>query len=68
MKRPMKQTLERKSMIEVARLEIDAWTKKGHFTKGVILAILWSFIHRYTTGQSIEDMFGGEKPEPEYQI
>lgn len=63
----MKRTT-RKHLEEVARLEIREWNNK--LPRGLVIAILFAFIHRFTTGETVEETFF-RKPEAsalDYQI
>ncbi len=57
-------------MTEVARKEIEAWHRGLHpLHRGLAMAILFAFIHRYTTGQTVEESFFKSSPiEPDYEI
>lgn len=54
-------------MIEVARAEMDDWTG---LSRGLVMIILFSFIHRYVTGRTVVESFFSKKEvsEPEYYI
>ena len=55
-------------LIQVARAEIRAWGPK--LPRGLALAILFAFIHRVTTGNTVEETFFKPAPadEPDYEI
>lgn len=55
------------SLIEVARLEIKAW---HNLSPGLVMIILFSFIHRFVTGKTLEQSFfrPKEQTEIDYQI
>lgn len=55
-----------KGMMKVAKAEIDAWSE---LPRGLVLAILFSFIHRVTTGETIEEtFFHSPTTEGDYEI
>lgn len=57
--------MTRNHLIKVAKLEIDQWK----LPQGLALAILFSFIHRATTGETVEETFFNPKPcEPDFEI
>lgn len=55
-----------KQLIKVAKLEMREWR---NIPEGLVMVILWAFIHRVTTGNTIEETFF-KKPEavPDYEI
>lgn len=59
-----------RSMIEVAKLEIEAWCRSGKINEGLVMIVLFAFIHRFTTGKTLEESFfpQSEAKEPEYFI
>ena len=58
--------MTRKELIKVAKLEIKAW---HGLPQGVALMILFAFIHRVTTGETVEETFFPGKPtELDYEI
>jgi len=58
--------MTKKALIKVANQEIDCWHKLPH---GLVLAILFSFIHRVTTGETVEETFFSKtKPVTDYEI
>ncbi len=44
----------------IVRDEVRLWTRKGTLEEGVVLAILWCFVHRLTTGKTFEETFRGK--------
>lgn len=46
--------MTRKALIEIAKLEMDCWR---NVPRGLVLAILFAFIHRATTGETVEETF-----------
>lgn len=57
-----------KEMMKVAKLEIGEW-KSAKIPKGLAFAILFAFIHRITTGKSVEEtFFPNQKQQPDYEI
>jgi hypothetical protein len=63
--------MTRKHLIKVAKQELAEWQdgRPGGLPRGVALAILFAFIHRATTGETVEETFF-RKPEPvcDYEI
>ena len=58
--------MTQKQLIKVAKQEIGAW--RG-LPSGLVLAILFAFIHRVTTGNTVEESFFGEpQTDTDYQI
>ena len=59
--------MTRKHLIKVAKQEITEW--RG-LPRGIALAILFAYIHRLTTGETVEESFFGGKaaPAPDYEI
>ncbi len=58
--------MKQKDLIKIAKQEIKAWHGIPH---GVVMVILWSFIHRVTTGNTIEESFFPDpKPITDYEI
>lgn len=58
--------ITRKEMIKVAREEIRQW---HGLPKGLALSILFAFVHRLTTGETIEEtFFTNNSPDSDYQI
>ncbi len=56
----------KKELIAVAKEEMTLWEK---LPLGIPMAILWAFIHRVTTGETIEEtFFSNNKPVTDYQI
>jgi hypothetical protein len=64
--------MTRKEMIRVAKLEIAEWEtcKKGkpYMPHGLVLVILFAFIHRLTTGETVEETFFTEPTWSDYEI
>lgn len=61
----------KKAIYEVARDECDKWTKSGKLSRGVVMAILFAFCHRWTTGESVEELIdrcSTPSNQPDYQI
>lgn len=58
--------MKRADLYRIARLELAAW--RPSVNRGLVMAILWAFIHRITTGESIEETFAEPMPDPEYHI
>lgn len=61
------------SMIAVAKAEVDAWCSPGAprpLNRGLVMMILFAFIHRYVTGKTVEESFFKQRAnnEPEYMI
>lgn len=58
-----------KQLFKIARLEMDAFPG---VPRGVMLAILFCFIHRVTTGNTVEESFfprsGPTTGDDDYQI
>ena len=46
--------MTQKQMIAIAKDEIRIWHKLPY---GLVMAILWAFIHRVTTGYTVEESF-----------
>lgn len=58
--------MSEKKLIRIAKDEIKRW---HNLNRGLALAILWAFIHRITTGKTIEDsFFGGGSVNTDYEI
>jgi hypothetical protein len=57
-----------KQLTKIAKLEVEAWGY--NLPRGLALAILFSFIHRVTTGETVEETFfqKGNYVEPDYEI
>jgi hypothetical protein len=54
-----------KKMIAIAREEERQW----NYPNGVVMTILWAFIHRLKTGRTIEeDFFKPKTQEIDYEI
>lgn len=58
----------REPIYKIAREEVSAWTRSGRLSEGLVMAILFTFIHRYTTGRTFEESFGEKESELDYQI
>jgi hypothetical protein len=62
--------MTRKHLIKVAKQELAEWDDGPRgLPRGLALAILFTFIHRATTGETVEETFF-RKPEPvcDYEI
>lgn len=46
--------MTRRHLIKIAKLEINSWHT---MPRGLVLAILFAFIHRATTGDTVEQTF-----------
>jgi hypothetical protein len=58
--------MTKKQLIKVAKLEIEEW--KG-LPPGLVMVILWAFVHRVTTGETVEESFRLTKqPDIDFQI
>ena len=58
--------MTRKHLIQTAKLEMREWRK---LPPGLVMAILFAFIHRATTGETVEETFlKPTQPEADYQI
>lgn len=59
-----------KAIYQIAKEECDAWCKTGRQSRGTVMAILFSFCHRYTTGETIEELLDrcSSKMEADYEI
>lgn len=59
--------MTRKQLIKVAKQELAEWPG---LPQGLALMILFAYIHRLTTGETIEETFFGGKtePAPDYEI
>ena len=59
--------ITKKELIAVAKDEIAVWVG---LPRGIVLSILWAFIHRITTQETIEETFFHSKinPNTDYQI
>ena len=59
--------ITKKELIAVAKDELAVWVG---LPRGLPLAILWAFIHRITTQETVEETFFHTKAEPitDYQI
>jgi hypothetical protein len=52
----------------IARDEADRWGRSGKLPRGLVIAVLWSFCFRLTTGKTYEEAFCKEKNGLDYQI
>lgn len=60
--------MTRKHLIAVAKQEIREWHV---MPRGIVLAILFAYIHRLTTGETVEETFFPNKTkpaQPDYEI
>jgi len=59
--------MTRTKMVKVAQQEIRCWRK---LPPGLVMAILFAFIHRVTTGETVEETFFKpiNPPPPDYEI
>jgi hypothetical protein len=59
--------MTKKHLIKTAKLEIAEW--RG-LPNGLVLAILFAFIHRATTGETVEELLQSFKSQPpaDYEI
>ena len=61
--------MTQKKLIKIAKQELEIWDRSKTMPRGLPIAILFSFIHRVTTGETVEETFFREKfPAPEYEI
>ena len=59
-------TTDRKHLTEVARTEVEQWQ---NLPRGIVIAILFAFIHRVTIGEDVmETFFKPKQVEPDYEI
>lgn len=49
--------MTRRKMEKVAKLEIREWRDNPLVPRSLVLAILFAFIHRLTTGETVEETF-----------
>lgn len=62
----MRSAINKSKLVKVAKQEIAEW--RG-LPQGLALAVLFSFIHRVTTGETVEETFFHPKPPvPDYEI
>lgn len=52
--------MNRTHLIQVAKQEIKEWDNQ--LPRGLVLAILFAFVHRVTTGETVEETFFKAKP------
>lgn len=50
----------------VAREEMAKWDRSKTVSRGVVMAILFAFIHRLTTGESLEETY--PSAQSDYEI
>lgn len=50
----------------VAREELSKWDRSKTVSRGVAMAILFAFIHRLTTGESLEETY--PSAQSDYEI
>lgn len=48
-----------------AREELAKWDRSKTVSRGVAMAVLFAFIHRLTTGESIEETYPSSQPDYE---
>lgn len=53
---------------EIARDEADRWTRSGKLSRGLVMAILFAFAHRLTTGKTFEESFFTSSEAIDFQI
>lgn len=53
---------------EIARDEADRWTRSGRLNRGLVMAILFAFAHRLTTGKTFEESFCSQSDAVDFQI
>lgn len=59
--------MTKKHLIKVAKLEMREWNHR--LPKGLVMVILWAFIHRVTEGETVEEtFFRKSEPVPDYEI
>jgi hypothetical protein len=46
-----------KQLTKIARMEIAEWDRSKTMPRGLPIAILFAFIHRVTTGETVEEFF-----------
>jgi len=61
---------DKKHLTTVARAEIETWDRGIRpLPRGLAIAILFAFIHRVTTGETVEQtFFGNQSKQPDYEI
>jgi hypothetical protein len=58
--------MTRKHLISIAKKEIKMWRD---LPDGLVMMILFAFVHRATTGETIEEtFFTKQPPQPDYEI
>jgi hypothetical protein len=58
--------MTKKQLIKAAKLEIDRW---HDLPPGLVMAILFSFVHFISEGETVEETFFKKKqPELDYEI
>lgn len=58
--------MTKKALIRIAKQEIDCWRD---LPPGLVLAILFAFVHRVTEGETVEETFFSKRsPEIDYEI
>jgi hypothetical protein len=54
---------------EIMKDEVWRWTRKQTLPEGLVIAILFCFVHRLTTGKTFEETFcTGNSRATDYQI
>lgn len=56
--------MKQRDLIKTAKQEVNSWK----LPNGLVMAILFSFIHRVTTGESVEETFFKSQPIQDYEI
>jgi hypothetical protein len=62
--------MRKTELVKVARLEIEEWSGPKGIPKSIVMIILFAYIHRLTTGETVEETFFSPKPPTgdDYQI
>lgn len=61
--------ISKKEMDDIARDELRLWDRSGKIPQGLAMAIIFAYIHRIQTGQTVEEGFFGEpSPVIDFQI
>jgi hypothetical protein len=61
--------MTQKQLIKVAKQEIAIWDQSKRMPRGLPIAILFAFIHRVTTGNTVEESFFPDAPPiADYEI